>query len=242
MSNHSKNKVKGAMRKQRSRDGDNAPKKRNSRQNGGRGGEFTLHVPRNVATVIPDRLVTTLRWWKSVPVNLSAVSTAALRFTPSSALDPDPLGSAKPLGFTELANLYNSYRVLKSMAEAETVNTGDVPITTTLFPSNTDPGASPVPAYVTASRLQAFAVSNTGALKGGPISRLTNSMTTQKMFGNKMIRYDDNFAALVNTVPVNNWYWVVTFYAPAVAPSAAILSFYCEMEVEFYDRANLVQG
>jgi hypothetical protein len=66
-------------------------------------------------------------------------------------------------------------------------------------------------------------------------------MTTQKMFGSKMILYDDNFSALVNTVPNNNWYWVITFYAPAVAPSAAILSFYMDLEIEYYDRANQVQ-
>ena len=208
----------------------------------GRKHEFTLTVPRSICTIIPDRFVTTLRWWKSVPINLSATSTAAVRFSPSSAFDPDPLGTTRPVGFDQLSNLYNSYRVLRSTAFAEGVNAGTVPITMTLLPANTDPGTTPVPAYITASRLQSYAQSKTGALVGGPICKLSSSMSTQKMFGNKMIEFDDNFAALVNAIPVNNWYWVVTFYAPAVAPVGFILSFYMDMEVEFYDRANLAQG
>lgn len=205
------------------------------------GREFTLRVPKSTGTIIPDRMITTLRWWKSVSISLASVSTNAIRFSPSSAQDPDPVGTAQPLGFAQMAALYNSYRVLRSSASAETVNTGNVPITTTLLPSNTDPGPAPSPGYVTASRLQAFAVSKTGALAGGPLCRVSTSMTTQKMYGNKMIQFDDNFAALVNTVPGNNWYWVVALYAPAVAPNAVILNFYMDIEIEFYDRASQVQ-
>lgn len=194
-----------------------------------------------MSLIAPDRVKLNLKWWKSLSFNLSATPTAAARFSPSSAFDPDPLGANQPVGFPQWAAMYNSYRVKQSSAEAEIINTGDVPCVTTLFPSNTDPGASPVAAYVTASRMQSYAVSGTGGLIGAPVQKLTNSISTEKIFGNKMVNTDDNFAALVNTVPVNNWYWVITLYCLAVSPKAIIVNFLMNIEVEFYDRASLVQ-
>lgn len=202
--------------------------------------EFTLRVPKNIC-IIPDRFVTHLRWWKSTAVNLSASSTAALRFSPSSAQDPDFAGSNQPVGFDKLAGLYNSYRVLSSGCKSELVTTGTVACTQTVLPSNTDPGATPTASYISASRLQAYAKSKTGALAGGPICSIEHNMSTQVMFGNAMTNFDDNFAALVNTVPVNNWFWVVTFYCLAVAPAAFVHNFFMDIEIEFYDRAILPQ-
>jgi hypothetical protein len=146
------------------------------------------------------------------------------------------------LGFAQLAALYNSYRVTRSSSKLEVVNTGLVPITSTLVSTNTDPGTSPTADYVVASRLQPYAVSKTGALAGGPITVLNNSMATQKMFGSKMVLFDDNFAALVNTIPNNNWYWVCTFYSASTFADAAIINFFYDVEIEFYDRAVLAES
>jgi hypothetical protein len=215
------------------------PKKRTNKTavNGSAG---VVTIPRS-SLIAPQQMRVTLKWWKSLSMNLSAIATSAVRFSPSSALDPDPLGANVPLGFPEWAHFYNSYRVLSSRANVDIINTGDVPCVTTLFPSNTDPGASPSANQVTASKMQAYAVSRTGPLIGGPVLTLSNQMSTQKIFGNRMVLTDDNFAALVNTVPVNNWYWVLTFYCLAVSPKPIIANFEMEIDIEFYDRANLVQ-
>jgi hypothetical protein len=224
----------------KSRQQKSAPKKQNKHPNMQEG---TLTIPRSVGCYMPDRLRTTLRFWKSVPVSLASLSYASIRFNPSGAYDLDPtVGSATAAGYTQLAAIYNSYRVKRSRAVAEVVNTGNVTVMTVLLPSNTDPGASPSGNYVISTREQPYAVADTGALSGGPISKVKSSMSTQKIYGSKMTDYDDNFAALVNAIPNNNWYWVITFYAQAVSPSAIILNFYMEIDIEFYDRATTLKS
>lgn len=216
----------------------NKVKKNKRRNNSSR--DQMLTIPRGCQAVVPDRLRTRLRFWKSVSINLTVSTVASTRFQPSAAFDLDPtIGSAAAVGFTQLAALYNSYRVRSSSAWAETVNTGTVPIITILLPTNVDPGASPSSAYVISSRQQPYAVSETGALVGGPVSRLHNTMSTKKIYGSKMTDVDDNFASLVTSVPNNNWYWVINHYCLAVSPSAIIMNFYMEIEVDFYDRAFL---
>ena len=74
---------------------------------------------------------------------------------------------------------------------------------------------------------------------GGPLTRIENRMSTEKIFGSPMVKYDDNFAALVNAVPVNNWFWVVTFYVLSPTTKSIVCNFYCEVDVEFYDRFAL---
>jgi hypothetical protein len=200
-------------------------------------GDTLITIPKSVGTFMPDRLKTTLRFWKSQAIPLTSLTYGSVRFSPSAAFDMDPtVGSATAAGFNELAAIYSSYRVTESSALAEIVNTGDSPCVGTLLPTNLDPGASPVANWVISSREQPYAVSKTGSLAGGPVCRLTQSMTTQKLFGNPMTKYDDNFAALVTAIPVNNWYWVVTLYVLAVSPQAIIVNFYMEVEIDFYDR------
>lgn len=204
----------------------------------------TLVIPRSVNCSVPDRMRTTLRFWKVVPINLSVSNTGGVRFQPSGPFDVDPLvGGSTPKGFAELASLYASYRVRSSFCKAEMVSPGlQTPVTLILLPMNADPGSSPTAATVTDAVEQPYAVSQTGSLRGGPMTQLTNTMTTEKIFGSPMVKYDDSFASLTSTTPVNNWFWFIAFYAPAVIPSsegAVICYVYMEIEVDFYDRRFL---
>ncbi len=218
-------------------------KKSSSRQaNVIRERQTTLSIPKAVGCYMPDRLKTTLRFWKSVAVNLTPTSTAAIRFAPSAAYDIDPtVASAAMVGFAQLAAMYGSYRVHSSYAKVECVNEGDVTTKVTLVPTNLDPGASPSSNYVISATEQPYAVSRTLSAVGGPITVLENKMSTQKIYGSPMTKYDDNFASLSNTTPNNNWYWVVAFYAMAIATKAVICNFYCEVDVDFYDRVNVLK-
>ncbi len=199
--------------------------------------QTTLVVPRSVGAYMPDRLRTTLRFWKSVAISLTSPTTNLIRFIPSSVYDPDPVGGVtKPAGFAELAAIYGSYRVKSSYARVELINEGDVTTRVCLLPTNLDPGASPSANYVISSNEQPYAVSKTLSAVGGPVGIIENSMTTEKIFGSPMVKYDDNFAALTNTFPVNNWFWAVSFYALSAATKAVVCNFYMEMDVDFYDR------
>jgi len=66
-------------------------------------------------------------------------------------------------------------------------------------------------------------------------------MSTEKIFGSPMVRYDDNFAALVNAIPVNNWFWIVAIYAGAVQSAAepVFVNIGVDIDIDFYDRAFL---
>lgn len=204
--------------------------------------QTTVSIPRAVGCYMPDKLQTTLRFWKSVAINLTPTSTAAIRFAPSAAYDIDPtVASAAMVGFAQLAAIYGSYRVHSSYARVECVNEGDVTTKVTLVPTNLDPGASPTSNYIISATEQPYAVSRTISAVGGPVTVLENEMSTQKIYGSPMVKYDDNFAALTNTTPNNNWYWVVTFYAMSIATKAVICNFYTEICIDFYDRVNVLK-
>ncbi len=201
----------------------------------------TLVIPRR-CLIMPDKLVTTLRWWQAPPVNLLSQTWAGLRYNANGAFDPDPTaGSTTPSGFNQLAAMYNSYRGLRSRIKVDVINPDPaVPVTVVVAPVNLDPGVAPSSNYIISLVQNAYAKHKMLAPVGAPAIRITNSMTTQRIFGNRMVLYDDNFTALVTSNPVNVWYWVVGFYSPAVhSVSGVVANVEFEMDVEFYDRKVL---
>lgn len=205
--------------------------------------DSTLTIPRSVGAVVPDRLKTTLRFWKALAIDQSLSPNQMVRFQPSAAYDVDPtVASTAMAGFNELSALFRSYRVKSSRIKVETACTSlDSMVQVTVLPTNSDPGSSLPAGYAVSAREQPYAISKTAAPLGGGMCNIFNSMTTKKIFGSPMTDYDDNFAALVNTIPVNNWFWVIIFYSLATIPSAdpTLCNVYIEVDVEFYDRAFL---
>lgn len=196
-------------------------------------------IPRGM-TIVPDTVRTKLRFWKAFAVNLSAINYSGVRFRPSAAFEPDPLTSDQPRGFTEWSNFYSSYKVSGSQCKLEVINPSNVtPVQACLLPVNLDPGASPSSGAVTGSIEQPFARRKMVSLVGGPLTTINHSMTTEKLFGNPMTKYDENFTALVTGVPVNNWYWFVTFYSLAVIPGGIVAHIFIDIDVTFYDRKRL---
>ena len=206
-------------------------------------GPSTVTIPKSVGFVMPDRLRTRLRFWQANSLNLSVTSVGSLRFQPSAAFDIDPtVGGTTMAGFNELAALYLSYRVKSSRIKVELANTSpDSIVNLTVVPRNTDPGATPTSGSIIAAREQPYAKNKTSPPLGGPLVTITSTMSTKKMFGNPMTDFDDNFAALVTTVPVNNWFWWVSVYSLATIPSTdpVLLNVFIEVDIEFYDRAYL---
>ena len=201
-----------------------------------------LRLPRSVDAIMPDRFLTTLRWWKSNPVNLLSTPEAAVRVTANGAFDPDPTsGATVGSGYRQLASIYGSYRVKSSRIRVEVMNPDPaVPVTVIVCPTNIDPGSSPTSNYIISLMQQPYARHKMLAVRGCPTQVISHSMSTQKIFGSKMTDFDDNFAALNNANPNNPWFWVIGFYAPAIhTVSAVVCNIFIEQDIEFYDRYTL---
>lgn len=208
-------------------------------------GNALVVIPRSVGSIVPDRFRTTLRFWASQAADLSVQNYQTIRWQPTAAFDIDPLvGGTFMAGYNELAAMYRSYRVLSSLCKVEIANTStDSIVNVTLVPVNHDPGPSPAASYAISSREQPYSKTKTCPPNGGPMTRISSTMSTERMYGNPMIKYDDNFAALVTAIPVNNWYWVLSVYSLATIPSSdpVLFNIYIDVTLDFYDRAFLTR-
>lgn len=199
-------------------------------------------IPNRVGLILPDMYVSKLRYWKQVKWDFTATNTIVARFRPSSAYDVDPLvGSTAMAGFAELATLYGSYRVISSKIAVQVVNPSAAnPVNCSVTPVNIDPGAAPSSAYVLSLRENPYGKFGVVGLSGSPPLKINNQMSTQKIFGGRMTRYDDNFSALVTASPANNWWWIIGGYSFVLDPSLCWITVTIDVNVEFYDRLPLI--
>jgi len=205
---------------------------------------FPVFVPKSI-TIIPDRVMVKLTYWgiKNFVIGIGT-ATAAYRWRPSAPFDVDPLvGGTSTPGFNEWAALYGSYRAVSSRFRAKFSNPSvDQACALVILPLNNDPGASPTAAVINTWVGNSYAKHVTCALAGGPISGMTNNMSTEKIYGSKMVYFDDNFSSPVNAVPNNNWFWAVgiiyqTGVTKALSPA---LDTEITMYVEFFSRLNQI--
>lgn len=207
-------------------------------------GNSKLSLPRQVTSIISDRLMTRLTYkgMQNLQIALGNVHVAR-RWQPSAAYDVDPLlGSTTMVGFSEMALLYGNYRVVRSHVLFRVCNTSTQPIEMILIPLNTDPGSTPTLATVDSWVNNAYGKVKLVPAIGAPPVTIKHSMSTEKIYGSKMVYFDDNFAALVNAIPVNNWYWALALRAPAAVTVAQtfVIEIDFFMDVEFYSRRNLL--
>jgi hypothetical protein len=189
-------------------------------------------------------MITNLKWWRAPTANLSVTPYGLLRISPTGLFDMEPVaGTTQPPGFSQFSLFYGSYRVLSSKIKLEAwCGDANSMIKMTVFPMNLDPGASPTATFFTSAPEQPYARS-VPISAGGPPRKIVHDMSTQKMFGSAMTRFDDNFSSLVTGNPNNNWYWIVSWYNAATISSttALIMNVSVEMEVEFFDRLVLLR-
>jgi len=189
----------------------------------------------------PDRYRTRLRFCKGTFISLSSVAFGSVRFRPSSAYDVDPtIASAAIPGYQELANVYASYRVLSSSIKVEAANPSNAVMPKiTVAPTNQDPGVSPTANYVNALSQQPYARYQNIGLVGSPRAIVKNKMTTERIFGSKAALFDDAFASVTNSVPVNNWWWVIGVNAASVIALNIYIDVEIDIWVEFFNRFAL---
>jgi len=202
-----------------------------------------MHVRIYNPSIVPPKTRTVLRFWKAELHNLSTASlSSGSRLTPSNVFDVDPLvGGANVAGFAQWAGFYSSYRVLGSRCKVEAMNAGTgIPAELILVPLNQDPTAVPSTSTIIAAKQQPYVKSKMVPMGGGPATSLTCEITTEKIFGSKMVLYDDNFASLTSTGPVNNWYWLYALYTVSANSNNTFhVNITVDIDVEFYDRRFL---
>lgn len=199
-----------------------------------------LKVPRSVGLIMPDRYYCALRYWQSGTTNLSVSNYGSFRFRPSAAYDVDPTaGSTSMAGFSELAALYGSYRVTSSKCVFEVVNPNTSPILAMLVPLNVDPGTSPSVGIVNSYKEQPYSRSRLVPCTGVEPITLRCDISTEKIYGSKMVYMDDNFSSPVGGIPANNWYWAVGLTSPGVITNPISWIITIDVGVEFYSRTRL---
>jgi hypothetical protein len=191
--------------------------------------------------IIADSTRTTLRFWLSLAVTANSSTPApAYRFKPTAAYDVDPnVASTATPGFSEMAAFYLSYRVKGSRIKVQVVNQSSTAGELIVVPLNLDPGAAILPNTVISWKSNPYSKFNMISTAGGPVTTVSQQMTTRKIYGNKMTDYDDNFSSPTSSTPVNNWFWAIGVYTMATTTSTFLLDLCIDMDVEFFDRRYL---
>ncbi len=194
---------------------------------------------------MPDRLVTDLSYYGRTTITIPTGSiTAARRWRPSNPYDIDPtIGSTPTAGFSEWAAIYASFRTISASAKFTAVSPSNtVGLSMALLPLNIDPTSSPTDATVAEWPSNPYSKSKMMGLQGAPPTTLSSRMTTEKIFGSAMVRFDDNFSGLTSgTGPVNNWFFAFGVIADSAVAANVVVPYenHFVIRVEFFDRRVL---
>jgi hypothetical protein len=198
-------------------------------------------LPKSVGLIMPDRMYTKLRFYGLGAISISAGFANGARYRPSAAYDVDPVAASTATpGFSEFAAFYNGYRVTCSRFLTRFVNpSATVGVNVVIVPLNSDPGSSPSFATIASWVSNPYAKHKMLGCGGSKSETLSCLMSTEKIFGSKMVYMDDNFSSLTSSIPNNNWYWGVGVIAPASTTVSITTEIDVEMGVEFFSRKVL---
>lgn len=214
----------------------------NRRKGGGRAMVRTL-VNRG-PSFLPDQYKTKLKFTQRVFLNAIGGIITQKVFRGNSAFDPDfALGGNTPVGYDQLATLYNRYRVDASS------------ISITAFPQDvTDvqsahrivllPIVTPPTLVVSTQMAQlagmTYAKETTQGYGAEKAMRIRGYMTTAKMV-NKKIVSDVDYQAEIGLSPAKQWYWVIYASEWQEAVSyALVLEVKMSFWVSFYERKAIL--
>lgn len=200
--------------------------------------------PQASRLIVPDRLVTWLRWSIQKSYSLGAGTAASFRYRPTAAYDIDPLlGNTALPGLTELSTLYENYRVHESKIQVLCANTSSTVMPRlTVVALNDDPTSSPSTSIMTSWWDNPYSKSRDVPLVGGPPAIVTLAMTTKRIRGTNSVLYDIAYEgnAANGGIPANNWYWGVALVAPVTMAVAIPVTIDIWVKLEFYQRTRLL--
>lgn len=186
-------------------------------------------------SVVPDRYFTTLKYREIG--NFNAVSTQVL-FRGNSIFDPEEaLGGGQPMGFDQLAPLYNKYKIHASSITISVVNrfTSNIPYTLTIAPSDTTTIAGRL-------ALMEFPYAKwklIPTLTSSPLT-MSSKILTKALLGYSTIANEESVGALVSQNPAEQWFWHIDITSSdgLSAPNVDMVVS-LNYQVEFYDRKDL---
>lgn len=204
----------------------------------------TLKV-RQPGAIVPDRLFTRLMYWDSDSSVINAASSifGYLQYNANGAFDPNPLlSSASTKGFSQMAQLYNRYRVHGCKILYTVSNQNTFPITAFCYPSNQDLSGTASFNNVMSWTMQPYCRHRMiSPVTAGARTTFKYYMSTKKIMGYTGSKYDDTTSAQVVANPTNAWYWNIGVFSPSSGQT--MVSSYFDVKItyyiEFYDRKTL---
>lgn len=196
-------------------------------------------MPKQFGYAAP-RLRVTLQFQKQVIMNNSGYFFANTRFAPTNAYDVDPaISSSAMAGFVQYSAMYRFYRVRSSHIQVDFVNQETFGLMVYVVPSNADPGDnwSSASTYLSNPRCRQISL---GPATGSSTGEIRSTFVTSQMGGVSSASILDEYSALTGSSPNNNWWWVVGAYGATSMSSGIFLALRIEVEVEFFEYANIV--
>jgi hypothetical protein len=158
-----------------------------------------------IAQILPPHMRTTLTYYEQV--NYTAVTTPQTYiFRGNSAFDPNQSGTGnQPVGYDNLATLYDSIYVIGSRIELQLTNQATSPCQVSLAPTT---GTTTLTTF---DQSQYYPLTKTieldGTARGGSsFVKLVCQKSTLGFFNEP---YDRDFQTLVTTNPARQWYWTI---------------------------------
>jgi hypothetical protein len=226
------------MNKKRSRKG---PK--NAVNSSGASAPLVVYRLPKQCRIVPDKYITNLVFYDVT--NHANVGSATVQWRyRNSAYDPDPaLGTGAIAGFTELATLYTTYRVLRLEYKMVFYNSENFPVQVSIAPTSTDPGTN----ALSASNVDELPFSQTAYLsaKGGQDrGTVIGKLDFGKFMGiPSQYKSEINYAAAITTNPVSLLYLCVAVSSAQgsvfTLNNGVPMTIKIVYIVEFYNRTTL---
>jgi hypothetical protein len=188
---------------------------------------------------VPHEFDTTLVWYANFVLTQatgSALSYAAVRFYTNSALSPDvATPTNRPAGFTNLATLYGSYRVIAYEYDIQIFTREAFGFSCLVRNTNTDPGTSSGQLAFTG---EALSQCKLVAAASAPPQRFRGRHTIAQVTG-RPVENDDLLAADVTTHPSDLTFMSIFIQAATetfTTATGANISIQIRQRVRFFNR------
>jgi hypothetical protein len=154
----------------------------------------------------PDELFVTFEYTDFIAAS-AAANTYSYQWRINSLFDPNFTATgSQPVGFDEMAAIYNKYRVYRAEIETTLSCADTAAVACVATPDN--------PAYLTTIVLGGMPHAKVGmTVKNGPPARFKTMVDIHTVFGVPFITLesDDQFASGVTTNPTNTAFWNIAF-------------------------------
>jgi hypothetical protein len=194
--------------------------------------------------VVPEQLIVDLHYYTTYNITNVGVGYASIRFRPNNVFDVDPvLGSTATPGFSEMAALYTTYRVIGYQATVDFCNAEAFAVHAFCIPwSNLQTAPAANDATTPSLIMNQLQRSRVISAKGGQDRTVLKQNVNFSKLYSKQVLTDDQYAAKVTTGPGFVLYHVVGALSSgsSVFTVAGVSTFiHYKIRVMFYGRQVL---